>query len=577
MQDITDNSTSYLWNCLGANGGTNRNCSLAKPINGTCGTTNNSCTAGTLQDVADTTTNYLWNCLGVNGGTTRNCSIAKPINGTCGTTNNSCTAGTLQDIADNSTNYLWNCLGISGGTTSNCSIPLTPPPSPWPNSFEIIDQGMWINARNQGSYYAGHDNHFRDDSGRIHMTYCSSGEVFNPAVAPDWRPQTKFSSDSVRYQYSDDNGKSWSASSVIISASSKEPFWEYHPKWKVVRNWVDNGFWEYSTDHQAWIFYQKSPNSNYGSGWRSINRKQQDVFQGPCSNTMVYFQNKYYLYFESYTFPTGLISIFVARANQPQGPYEIYTMDGWKSSPTVSQWRPVLTSNILSFPNIADFIMNNYSDAGNGNPKSSLYGAGLPRSAVVKDGKIHLSYIDTTYWFLWSDAQGNIHSYNRSPSEQIPYTMIAVSDNPVSFNNSYDQRVRDQAGQELWTPIIPKYFPEQQMFYNFYIKNESSQNKIIYRTSADAKIWGEERFLGNILPGIKITNAPNMGDSIIEAGPHLVPQSDKYGHASIDDLYLTYAKEYLLPGGPVAWVDTPSYRWYYGGTDLYAIKAIPLN
>ncbi len=45
-----------------------------------------------------------------------------PVNGQCGATQNSCTAGTLNDIADNSTHYLWQCTGLNGGTTASCSL-----------------------------------------------------------------------------------------------------------------------------------------------------------------------------------------------------------------------------------------------------------------------------------------------------------------------------------------------------------------------------------------------------------------------------------------------------------------------
>jgi peptidoglycan hydrolase-like protein with peptidoglycan-binding domain len=50
------------------------------------------------------------------------------VNGVCGATNNSCTAGTLLDQADSSTQYLWQCAGSNGGSTASCSasIPAGP-------------------------------------------------------------------------------------------------------------------------------------------------------------------------------------------------------------------------------------------------------------------------------------------------------------------------------------------------------------------------------------------------------------------------------------------------------------------
>lgn len=134
LQGFSQTSTQYLWNCLGSYGGTTAHCVLDKTVNGACGTTNNACTTGTLSDIADSTTQYLWNCVGtycVYGGyynlqfpgTTASCSLPKPVNGVCGTTNNACTAGTWSDIADSTTQYLWKCVGTNGGTTASCSLP----------------------------------------------------------------------------------------------------------------------------------------------------------------------------------------------------------------------------------------------------------------------------------------------------------------------------------------------------------------------------------------------------------------------------------------------------------------------
>jgi hypothetical protein len=63
-----------------------------------------------------------------------------PVNGSCGTTVNTCAPGTLSDTADSSTNYLWSCLGsnadlstgASQGTTASCSLPITTLPTPTP-------------------------------------------------------------------------------------------------------------------------------------------------------------------------------------------------------------------------------------------------------------------------------------------------------------------------------------------------------------------------------------------------------------------------------------------------------------
>jgi cysteine-rich repeat protein len=122
LNDATDTSTNYLWSCVGSNGGSTASCSLAKPLNGVCGSSNNTCTTGTLSDTSDSSTNYLWTCLGVNGGVSASCSLPKALNGACGTTNNSCTSGSLSDTSDSSTDYLWSCVGGNGGTTASCSL-----------------------------------------------------------------------------------------------------------------------------------------------------------------------------------------------------------------------------------------------------------------------------------------------------------------------------------------------------------------------------------------------------------------------------------------------------------------------
>lgn len=48
------------------------------PVNGSCGSTNNSCTAGTLSDTADSATYYYWSCNGLYNGAPASCSLAKP-------------------------------------------------------------------------------------------------------------------------------------------------------------------------------------------------------------------------------------------------------------------------------------------------------------------------------------------------------------------------------------------------------------------------------------------------------------------------------------------------------------------
>jgi flagellin-like protein len=101
---------------------------LTNKINGLCGSTKNSCINGTLNNPSSNSTHYLWQCLGLNGGTNASCSSLippSPINGVCSLTKDTCTAGTFLDKADNSTHYLWQCLGLNGGADVNCSLALT--------------------------------------------------------------------------------------------------------------------------------------------------------------------------------------------------------------------------------------------------------------------------------------------------------------------------------------------------------------------------------------------------------------------------------------------------------------------
>lgn len=99
------------------------NLRVERTVHGACGTTANTCTAGTFVDVADSTASVLWTCAGLGGGTTASCSSPKPaLNGACGATLNACTAGTFADQPDTATTSLWSCVGVNGGTTAPCSL-----------------------------------------------------------------------------------------------------------------------------------------------------------------------------------------------------------------------------------------------------------------------------------------------------------------------------------------------------------------------------------------------------------------------------------------------------------------------
>ena len=127
FRDETDTSAAYFWYCDGENGGSDDGCYKFKPstpptpINGLCGSSINSCTAGTFRDYTDSSLSYVWLCGGKNGGSSKACYKRKLINGWCGNSRNSCTAGIFRDLVDNSTTYFWYCKGRSGGASDFCS------------------------------------------------------------------------------------------------------------------------------------------------------------------------------------------------------------------------------------------------------------------------------------------------------------------------------------------------------------------------------------------------------------------------------------------------------------------------
>jgi hypothetical protein len=154
-------SGPWAWSCAGTNGGTNATCSAPlKPVavNGTCGTTLNTCAVGTVSNSSDNGTTTIWNCSGSNGGTVAACSMPsppKPINGMCGSANGStisgapttnlCSTGASSSITGNGP-WAWSCAGSNGGANANCSAALAKPtesPSGTniPPASKIIDNG----------------------------------------------------------------------------------------------------------------------------------------------------------------------------------------------------------------------------------------------------------------------------------------------------------------------------------------------------------------------------------------------------------------------------------------------------
>jgi len=85
---------------------------VASPVNGLCGSGNNSCSQGTLNDVADSSTQFLWNCNGFNGGSNASCSLAKdtvaPVRGN-GSPSGALSIGTTTTMLSLTTNESATC------------------------------------------------------------------------------------------------------------------------------------------------------------------------------------------------------------------------------------------------------------------------------------------------------------------------------------------------------------------------------------------------------------------------------------------------------------------------------------
>ena len=125
-KDCYNNNTG----CTGAHPTTtkvNGECGSAGGVPTSSQPTTNLCKNG--QTVVWTSPNgtdgyYQWLCKGTDGGYDAICNANKiaataPVNGICGTTKNTCTAGTLSGEDDSGDWYTWMCKGLNGGTNNN--------------------------------------------------------------------------------------------------------------------------------------------------------------------------------------------------------------------------------------------------------------------------------------------------------------------------------------------------------------------------------------------------------------------------------------------------------------------------
>ena len=78
-------STYYWWACSGSNGGSTDYCTENKtvvpviPINGVCSTSHYNCDSGTPANKTDGSSSWIWSCMGSNGGGFDTCTESKPV------------------------------------------------------------------------------------------------------------------------------------------------------------------------------------------------------------------------------------------------------------------------------------------------------------------------------------------------------------------------------------------------------------------------------------------------------------------------------------------------------------------
>ena len=120
-------SGGWTWNCPGSDGGSTASCSANLKVDGVCGSSTNSCSAGSYSSApTDSSTQYLWTCGGINNGSSASCSASKPVvNGVCGTNTYTCSSGSYSWVSypaqSNGYYASWKCKGSGGGPTASCS------------------------------------------------------------------------------------------------------------------------------------------------------------------------------------------------------------------------------------------------------------------------------------------------------------------------------------------------------------------------------------------------------------------------------------------------------------------------
>jgi hypothetical protein len=149
----SDSNHLSTWTCggsptgIGTNSGTCSTCdsgygwngsSCVASVNGSCGSSQYSCNAGTAASGSDSGGTSTWICDGQyggsNSGTCTSCDSgyswngtscvanATPVNGSCGSSQYSCNAGTAASQSDSNSTSTWVCDGTGGGSNSGQCI-----------------------------------------------------------------------------------------------------------------------------------------------------------------------------------------------------------------------------------------------------------------------------------------------------------------------------------------------------------------------------------------------------------------------------------------------------------------------
>ena len=131
FKDTADSGTHDKWSCEGRYEGATVFCQKGIAVNGFCSGYKDTCSKGTWADGTDTGTHYKWSCSGVHGGSTAQCQSAivnngntpTPVNGACNSlVANACSAGSFTDVSDTPSKYKWKCTGLDGGTDASCQM-----------------------------------------------------------------------------------------------------------------------------------------------------------------------------------------------------------------------------------------------------------------------------------------------------------------------------------------------------------------------------------------------------------------------------------------------------------------------